>query len=238
MATQPDHLIFAPQLAPRPPPRQPPSHRPAPRRRRASGHPTPTAAAQNGGRSTGEGAPLPPPPAPAAQPAPTPPAIVLPPPPHFAAEGGSTPFGLRPLGAGGAERTQPPSLHAPAAVGGCPATAGPLRRRGRLDPPEAGGRPAQHAPRIPGSHAAASAPHFGPRLCPTRFTAERVALTASGQSAVRGAGHEERGDPKNTPPDQIRRARVRVPLADYEAHPAAHGTRTPTRPAADAPDKM
>ena len=111
MATQPDHLIFAPQLAPRPPPRQPPSHRPAPRRRRASGHPTPTAAAQNGGRSTGILRPLPhpamhPPPATrhrsrrqSSHRRPTPPAV-----------GGLRPPSARwPLGAGGEPRTRPPS---------------------------------------------------------------------------------------------------------------------------------
>lgn len=89
-------------------------------------------------------------------PAPAFPAIFLRPPPHFAAVGGSTPFGLRPLGAGGLPRTRPPSsIHrVPRAPG--------LRSSAPRSHPSQTPPSRRRRPRLPGARSPTTSPSWRP----------------------------------------------------------------------------
>ena len=78
------------------------------------------------------------------------------PPPHFAAVGGSTPFGLRPLGAGGSPRTRPPRpIHrAPRAPG--------LRSSAPRSRPSRTPLPQRRWPRLPGARSPTTSPSWRP----------------------------------------------------------------------------
>ena len=83
-------------------------------------------------------------------------AIVPRPPPHFAAVGGSTPFGLRPLGAGGLPRTRPPrQIHRAPRAPGLRSSA-PRSRPSRTPPSR------RRGPRLPGARSPTTSPSWRP----------------------------------------------------------------------------
>ena len=131
--------------------------------------------------------------APAAQPRATVPATVRGTPPHFAAGGGSTPFGLRPLGAGGFPRTRRPATDPPAPRRQAAAPSAP-RRRASAERPCPGRRaslPASTAPCLPGTAngtAARSATTFQTRPPSFQVLPPNPSLPAYGDPATEPAG--------------------------------------------------